>query len=106
MFYIFYNFINVSFNLKTRPHSINDERIYKVGDKIIDYGCRKTFEKCGTNMIFKTVSKILFSEFTFSFYRCYQRCSCINGKYFESDGQCMERENLFIDGSRGKTQVN
>ncbi|VDN60959.1 unnamed protein product [Dracunculus medinensis] len=70
--------------------SINNTRNYKIGDKISDYGCQRTNQKCGTNMIFKTISKVLFLEYSQPLYRCFQQCSCINDKYVENDGQCID----------------
>ncbi|VDN53764.1 unnamed protein product [Dracunculus medinensis] len=79
-------------------HSINNERNYKVGDQIFDFGCRRTNQKCGTNMIFKTISKVLLLEYPQPSYRCFQKCSCISEKYIENDGECRE--------GRHKTEID
>lgn len=77
---------------------ISDATNYKIGDKITDYGCQKTNKKCGTNLVFKTASKIFLNEYALPFYKCIQRCSCINSKFIANDGECSD--------SLSKTEIN
>ncbi|VDN54362.1 unnamed protein product, partial [Dracunculus medinensis] len=76
---------------KVNSQNTSDERNFKIHEKIVDYGCEKTSKKCGTNMIYKTISKTIFLDSSAYSYRCFQICSCIDEKYIERNGQCVEK---------------
>lgn len=76
------------------------------GGKIVDYGCHRTNEKCGTNMEYRTVSKTLFMDNIVARYKCMQKCVCVGNNYFLKNGQCFNYETLLSHGNLNETKVH
>lgn len=77
------------------------------GKKIFDFGCRKTNQKCGTNMEFKTISKIRFMDSLANYYyKCIHICVCVSDKYVVKGGQCVEKRNVLSQINLSETKVN
>lgn len=68
---------------------------YTYGEEIVDYGCHQTNQKCGINMIFKTVSEKLVFPYSYPVFRCIQRCICANNNYIENGKYCIKKEFLY-----------
>lgn len=79
---------------------------YTYGEEIVDYGCHQTNQKCGINMIFKTVSKTLHVEYSYPINKCIQRCVCVNSKYSGNGTKCVKKTFLKHPEVKKITEVN
>lgn len=74
-------------------------RFFELGQIFQDFGCLSTNIICGRNMAFYTIEE----ENTSNSIKCWQRCSCLDKKYVEISGKCIEKP--FMDTNEN-LQVN
>lgn len=74
-------------------------RFFQLGEIFEDFGCLSTNIVCGRNMAFYTIEK----DTSLMPIKCWQRCSCLDKKYLEISGRCVEIS--FVDAN-GPSQVS
>ncbi|VDN52992.1 unnamed protein product [Dracunculus medinensis] len=71
-------------------------RLCALDEEISDTLCSLTGQKCGTNMVFKTVRQSLRMRLgMLSSTVCIQQCTCVND-YVKKDGQCIKQDRVPI----------
>lgn len=65
------------------------EQNFTLGEFYEDFGCMLTNYKCGENMEFHFINRLIVSNKTWH-EKCIYRCSCISKEYMELDGQCLK----------------
>ncbi|VDN53930.1 unnamed protein product [Dracunculus medinensis] len=58
--------------------------------KIRDPFCMRTGWKCGDNMLYTTVERLVYIDDSPEI--CIQQCKCVSEEYIEKDGQCIKQE--------------
>ncbi|VDN58616.1 unnamed protein product [Dracunculus medinensis] len=64
-------------------------KVFELGQIFEDFGCLSTNASCGRNMAFYTIEREVSSNLPMAV-KCSQRCSCVDARHFEINGQCTE----------------